>query len=85
MENESRKWNGFDRGSRSAMEWSPSVYVIRDLTQQDGWKTQDGRATKKSRAGAGMPSLARHFFVILPSCCVRSLLSAVRTAVGRYK
>ena len=69
------------------LQWNGAIiiYVIRDLTQQDGWKTQDGRATKKCRAGAAMPSLARHFFVILPSCCVRSLLSTVRTAVGRYK
>lgn len=27
---------------------------IRDLTQQDGWKTQDGRMTKKGRARPGM-------------------------------
>ena len=47
--------------------------IIRDLTQQDGWKTQDGRMPKKRRARLGMHSLARHFFVILPSCCVRSL------------
>ena len=53
--------------------------VIRDLTQKDGWKTQGGRMTKKCRARPGMHSLARHFFVILPSCvfqppcCVRSL------------
>ena len=34
----------------------------RDLTQKDGWKTQDGRITKKCRARPGMHSLARHFF-----------------------
>ena len=34
----------------------------RDLTQKDGWKTQDGRMTKNCRARPGMHSLARHFF-----------------------
>ena len=38
-----------------------------ELTQQDGWKTQDGRMTKKCRVRLGMHSLARHFFAILPS------------------
>ena len=57
------------------------IRVIRDLTQQDGCKTQDGRMTKKIRARPGMHSLAPHFFVILPfwvlqpSCCVSSLLA----------
>ena len=43
------------------------IREIRDLTQQDGWKTQDGRMTKKYRVRLGILSLARHFFVILPS------------------
>ena len=46
----------------------------RELTQQDGWNTQDDRMTKKCRVRLGMHSVAPHFFVILPSCCVSSLL-----------
>ena len=52
----------------------------RDLRQQDGWKTQDGRMTKKCRTRPEMHCLVRHFFVILPSwvfqpsCCVMSLI-----------
>ena len=63
-----------------------SVDNSRDLTQQDGWKTQDDRMTKKCCASPGMHSLARHFFVILPSWvfqpsfCVRSLLSQNKKA-----
>ena len=34
----------------------------RDLTQQDGWKTQDGRMTKKCCARLCIPGLARHFY-----------------------
>ena len=34
----------------------------RDLSQQDGWKTPDGRMTKNCRARPGMHSLAWHFF-----------------------
>ena len=45
----------------------PSSDGNRKLTQQDGWKSQDGRMTKKCRARPGMHSLAPHFFVILPS------------------
>ena len=54
----------------------------RAVRQQDGGKTEDGRMTKKCRARPGIHSLARHFFVILPSsvfppsCCVRSLIVA---------
>ena len=54
--------------------------VIRELTQQDGWNTQDGIMTKKCRVRLGMHSLAPHFFVILPSrvfqpaWCVSSLM-----------
>ena len=46
---------------------SVSYLVTSELTQQDGWKTQDGRMTKKCRVRSGMHSLARHFFAILPS------------------
>ena len=34
---------------------------IRDLMQQDGWKTQTGRMKKKFRARPGMHRLTRHF------------------------
>ena len=40
---------------------------IRELTQQAGWKTQDGRMKKKCGARLCIPNLARPFFVILPS------------------
>ena len=60
--------------------WKLSSQINRDLTQQQRWKTQDGRMTKKCRARPGMHSLVQHFFVILPSrvfqpsCCLRSLI-----------
>ena len=45
--------------------------IIRDLTQQDGWKTQDGRKMKKWYARLCIPGLARRsFFNILPSWVV---------------
>ena len=44
-----------------------SVTTFRERTQQNGWKTQVGRMTKKCRVRLGMHSLAPHFFVILPS------------------
>ena len=56
------------------------INYFRDLTQQDGWKTQDDRITKKCRATPEMHSLAQHFLVILlswvfqSSCCVGSLI-----------
>ena len=52
------------------------------ITQQDGWKTRDGRMTKKSGARLCIPNLTRHLFVILPSwvfqpsCCISSVLSS---------
>ena len=61
----------------------------RDLTQQDGWKAEDGRITKKCHARPGMHNVAQHFFVILPSwvfqsfCCVRSLKS-VRLSLSQF-
>ena len=51
----------------------PSPVINRDLSLQDGWKTQEW-VTKKCRARPGMHSLARPFFrhsaVLspLPSC-----------------
>ena len=45
----------------------PVVVAISELTQQDGWKPQDGRMAKKCRARLCIPNLTRHFFVILPS------------------
>ena len=36
--------------------------INRDLTQQDGAKTQDGRMTKKCGARLCIPGLARHFY-----------------------
>ena len=51
------------------------VATIRHLTQQDGWKTEDGRMRKKCCARQCIPGATRHFFVFPPSCCVRSLLS----------
>ena len=36
--------------------------VNRDLTQRDGWKTRDGRMTKKCCARLCIPGLARHFY-----------------------
>ena len=50
------------------------VYGIRELAQQDGWKIQDGRITKKCRARLCIPNLRRHFCFIQPSCCISSLL-----------
>ena len=38
-------------------------FIDRELTQQDGWKTQDGRMMKKCRVWLGMHSLARHIFL----------------------
>ena len=45
----------------SSLLQNTSFHVVRDLTHQDGWKTQDGRVTKKCSARPGMHSLARHF------------------------
>ena len=45
----------------SSLLQNTSFHVVRDLMHQDGWKTQDGRVTKKCRARPGMHSLARHF------------------------
>ena len=58
-----------------------SCFLLESL--RVGWETQDGRVTTKCRVTMGMQSLARDFFVILPSwvfqpsCCVRSLLLCI--------
>ena len=63
------------RGTPSVICWP--LHSNRELTQQDGWNSQEGRTTKKSCARLRMP----HFFVILPSCvfqpscCVSSLVT----------
>ena len=41
------------------------IWVIREVTQQDGWKSQDGRMTTKRGARLCIPNLTRHLFVIL--------------------
>ena len=43
--------------------------TIRELTEQDG-----ARIPEKCGARLCIPNLTRHVFVILPSCCVSSLL-----------
>ena len=62
-------------------KWIPSLIAIRELTQQDSWKTQDGRMTKTCGARLCIPYIVtRHFFVILsswvfqPAWCLSSLL-----------
>ena len=45
----------------------PISIITRELTQQDGWKTQDGRMTKKCGARLCIPNLTGHLFVIVPS------------------
>ena len=63
------RWSTIHNGNRT--EWSPIrsviIWVNRDLTQQDGWKTQEGGMTKKCRARLCIPNLTRHFFIVLPS------------------
>ena len=43
------------------------LHYIKELTQQDVWKTQDSRKMKKFGARLCIPNLTWHFFVILPS------------------
>ena len=63
---------------------------LMDLTQQDGWNTQDGVMMKKCRARLCIPGLARDFFVILlswvfqPSCGVRSLMTVFNPKILIY-
>ena len=40
----------------------------RELTQQDGWKPQDGRMTKKRGARLCIPNLTRHLIVSIRKC-----------------
>ena len=76
---ESLQQNNWD----SRVSRVPLQTPIRELTHQDGWKTQDGRMTKKYGARLCIPTLTRHFFVIMPSwvfqpsCCVSSLITPV--------
>ena len=62
-----RIWSARTRVLRRAVSHLDARIDNRELTQQDGWNTQDGRMTKKCRVRLGMHSLAPHFFVILPS------------------
>ena len=39
-----------------------TIEDIREITQQDGGKTQDGRMTKKCGARLCSPGVARHFY-----------------------
>ena len=64
-------------GYRMIKEKGRAIRKITDFTQQDFWKTQDGRITKTSSARLCIPGLARHLSVILPSSCVRSLLGSL--------
>ena len=41
--------------------------IIRDLTQQDGWKIQDGRMPKNVARDCAFRSCATFLYVILPS------------------
>ena len=41
---------------------SPPSLLIRELTQEDFWKTQDGRTPKKCRVRLCIPNLTRQFF-----------------------
>ena len=56
------------------------LFSNRELTQQDGWKTREGRMMKKCNAILCIPNLTPCFFVFLPSwvfqssSCVSSLL-----------
>ena len=63
-------------GYRMIKEKGRAIRKIRDFTQLDVWKTQDGRITKTSNERR-IPGLARHFSVILPSSCVTSLLGTL--------
>ena len=64
---------------------------ITDLTQEDGWKTKNGKITKKYRARPGMHSHARYFIVMppswvfQPSCCVRSLLMQTQPLTRKFQ
>lgn len=57
---------------------SPLERAQWELTQQDGEKNEDGRVTKKGRTRSGIQDIFRHSVALLPSCCVRSLLSPAK-------
>ena len=73
-------WNTYlyRRTTFDVLPWNCLGFVDMELTQQDGWKTQDGTMMKKCRIRLRMHSLALHFFIILPSwvfqrsCCISS-------------
>lgn len=58
--------------------------INRELTQQNGWKTRDGRMTKKCLVILGMHSLAWHFFVmtLTRACSISWLQWRIRRFVG---
>ena len=72
-----RLWVSF---YKSPPNWTLQGDPSSQLAQEDGWKTQKGRITKKCRA-----SLAQHFIVILPSCCVRSLLMQTQPLTLKFQ
>jgi len=49
--------------------------INRDLTQQDGWKTQDGRMTRKCRARPGMHCSAPLARVTTSACVEEKKIS----------
>lgn len=59
---------------RSSTDVKLVSLVVRDIAQQDGWKTQGCRIRKKCPARMWIPCLGDIYFVIQPFCCVRSLL-----------
>ena len=72
----------------SDCDWWLSKYFLSLLVNtNNGWKTQDGRMTKKCRARLCIPGLSRHFFdiqpprVFKPSWCVRPLCSLLNSKV----
>ena len=59
-------------------KWGPIrsviIRVTRELAQQDGGKTQDGRMTKKRGARLCIPNLTRHSAVLsVPAFLLRKL------------
>jgi len=50
------------------LQTHPSSCIIRDLTQQDGWKTQDGRMRKKMSRKNGNAQSRRTFYSAVLLC-----------------
>ena len=68
MEKMNRRLDAIQEGQKKLEEANATLRNENsELTQQDGWKTQDGRMAKNCRARLCIPDLTRHFFVILPS------------------